>query len=330
MSIMDINDNWIYFSIIIIIFLIYIFSNKETTPIVKQINDYGKEGWDRIVEKVNDRPFYGKLPVGYTGTAYTGQSTMKGGVMHEEIVEQICPMGTYINNLEFGTSNGFINYIKGNCSDGSELDMLGKKFTKSKRKNIKEQHGINGVNIKYNSSYLQNISQIEKGIEDAGKKIHCGPNHIIVGYRGRAENPNYDEEGQISDFRIKHLQFICNDKNAEKNIPITHGKCGNDGEVCEFNMNNEYIYYGIPGKKVVKINKKDIKSNQFTCRPQGFFGIKGDVLPVEDPLPGMDKSCYLERRDYKFDYKDLLDKMRYRLWGAWSNIDHDQPLDLDS
>lgn len=317
----EINNIYILLAIIIIfaIYILYKYASKSS-PIIKQLNEYKNNKIDNIISKINKRPVYGDLSPEYTETEYVGISSMKGNIINEQIIEQKCPVGTYLNQIEIGTSDGFINYLKGKCTNGKELDMLGNKFEKSKIKQIKKQHGIDALNVKYDASYLNNIYQIGEEYSDIKKVLKCPSNNIIVGYRGRAENPNYDEVDKTSDFRIKHLQFICNHKDAKKNIPFTHSKCGNEGEICEFNRNHEYIYYGVPGKKVVKINKKDLDKNSFTCRHRGFFGKKqSPVLPVDDPLPGLNKSCYLERPDYNFDYEGLLNTIQYRLWGAGNN-----------
>jgi hypothetical protein len=260
------------------------------TPIIKQTRDFAKNKIDKAKEYINKRPIYSPLPPEYTNTEYTGQSTMKGDIVHEQIVEEICPMGTFIKDLEIGTKSNnnedYVGYIKGICSDGKILEILGKENKNIKNiKNIKEQYGTESLNIKYDDSYINKIGRVNAGsLENVGKKISCPQNNIIVGYRGRAED------------KIKHLQFICNDKNTELDIPKTHIKCGDDGDVCKFNRNNEYIYYGVPDRKVVKINKKHIRGNSFTCYPIGFFPIKGaEILPIEDPIPGENKSCFIEK-----------------------------------
>jgi hypothetical protein len=316
---MDKNNFGTY--IICIIFIIFILYkaynsiNNNTTPIIKQLNKYTENKIDKIFEKINNRPIYGNLPQGYTSSGFVGERTMKGDLTNEQIVEDNCPIGEYIKNFEIGESNGFINYIHGTCSNGKKLKILGKKINKSVKNNIKKEHGFNALNIKYDSSYLNEIYQVGKK-NDNDTKLGCGDDHIIVGYRGRAENPNYNEDDEITDFRIKHLQFICNDKNAVENIPPTYRKCGDDGDICKFERNNQYIYYGVPGVKVVKIDKKKIKGNIFSCRPKGFFGIKGDTLPVEDPLPDMKKSCYLEMKGLtEKDIEKIINESKYKLYG---------------
>lgn len=323
------SDNWVNITIIlIIIFIIYkinILLNKTDVPIIKQLNDFKNKQIDDVIAKINNRPYYGKLPPGYSGSQYVGQHEQGGDLIREQIIEQICPMGTYIDNLEIGSNDDHVNYIKGTCSNGKQLELLGKKINKSKTNFIKKTNGIDALNVKYNSNYINVISEIGEN-ENGGKKINCGLNKIIVGYRGRAENPNYNEVKQNSDYKIKHLQFICNDDNAYLNVPLTHKKCGNDGDVCKLDMHNKNIYYGVPGVKVVKISKDKINTKEFTCRPRGFFGIRGDVLPVDDPLPGFDKSCFLERKGIsEEDIKKIINENKYRLWGAWSNDEYGKP-----
>jgi hypothetical protein len=315
----EINNLYVLFVVIFVIFFIIYKYTTETSPIIKQLNEYTRNKIDNIMANINDRPIYGILPPEYTETEYAGTASTKGNIINEQIVEQKCPVGSYLDQIEIGTNNGFVNYIKGKCKNGKELNILGMKFDKSKIKNIKKLHGIDALGIEYDASYLNNVYQIgESGYN--GKTLQCPRDNIIVGYRGRAENPNYDEVDKNSDFRVKHLQFVCNHKDAQKKIPITHSKCGDEGEICEFNRNHEYIYYGVPGKKVVKINKKDIDKDSFTCRHSGFFGKKqSPVLPIDDPLPGAEKSCYLERSDYNFDYEGLLNTIQHRLWGAGNN-----------
>ena len=65
-----------------------------------------------------------------------------------------------------------------------------------------------------------------------------------------------------------------------------------------------------------RIDKKKIKGNIFSCRPKGFFGIKGDTLPVEDPLPDMKKSCYLEMKGLtEKDIEKIINESKYKLYG---------------
>lgn len=327
---MNINNNKIIFSnfwkymfvslfIIIFFYKVYNTIDINSTPIISQINKYVQTDVYKIFSKFNNEPVYGNLSPKYTGSEYAGEITMKGDLVHEQIVEDKCSMGKYIKSLEIGENNGFVNYIIGTCSDGKKLKILGDKLKQSKKNVIKERHGINAVNVKYDESYLNEIYQVGKK-EDDGKKIGCGNDNIIIGYRGRAENPDYNNNENtkdITDFRIKHLQFICNAKNAEKNIPVTHRKCGDDGDVCKFEKNNQYIYYGVPGVKVVKIDKKKINGNVFTCFPKGYLAIRGNILPINDPLPSMKKSCYLEMKGLtEKDIQKMINKDKYRLWGA--------------
>lgn len=323
---------WKYLgAIIFIIFILYkIYNSIDTssTPFIKQLNNYKNKKIDEIIASVNNRPYYGKLPPGYFGSEYVGQKSLKGDLVKEQLVEQICPMDSYLTNLEIGTSGGYVNYLEGTCSNGKKLEMLGKKFGKSKIDSINETNeniGIQNVNVIYNTSYINDVYQIGKK-NIGGEKIGCGPNRIIVGYRGRAENPNYYEDDKTSDFRVKHLQFICNDINSKLDIPLSYGICGKDGEVCKLDNYHSDIYYGVPGTKVVKIDAKKIKTREFTCRPKGFFGINGEVLPIDDPLPGIDKSCYLQKKGIsEEDIKKIINNSQHRLWGAWSQGDYGKP-----
>jgi hypothetical protein len=304
--------------IIIIFFLFMILLSKipitKNAPIIKQTRTLTDNKIDNIKEYITKRPYYSKLPPEYTNTDFMGQTYMKGDIVHEQIAEEICPMGTFIKKLEIGDDGENINYIKGFCSgffydknkdkdkdkekNKKELETLGKNISKNK-KEIEEDNGFEKLNVKYDDTFIKSIAKIGGGqLSNVGKNIICPNNNIIVGYRGRAED------------KIKHLQFICGDKNAKKDIPLTHVKCGNDGQVCHFDRNDEYIYYGIPGRKVVEIDKNKILSNKFTCYPEGFFGINGaPVLPIEDPLPGENKSCYIEKKNYKLE-EELLEKER--------------------
>jgi hypothetical protein len=297
-----------YFFIIIAVIII-IYASLKINNIREAIN-----------YNILKMPVYSNLPSEYTSTDYMGETKMKGDILNEQIAEEMCPVGTYIKNLEVGSDGENINYILGTCSDGQQLEILGKNNNAKNIKNISKQYGIEKLNVKYDDSFIQKIEKEGSGILNTiGKTISCPENNIIVGYRGRAED------------KIKHLQFVCCHKDAEKDIPKTHIKCGNEGEVCKFNRNEQFIYYGIPGKKVIKINKKKLKSDKFTCYPKNYFPKnKTEVLPIDDILKrelGSDigeekKGCYLEKPNYKLE-QELWNKEKkrgYRLYGAWSNI----------
>ncbi len=308
----------IYIIIFIITITIFFLLNKKfgiinKTPIIKQTNRFIENKIDRAKEIINNRPIYSPLQSEYTSTDFMGQSRMKGDIVNEKIVEEICPMGSFIKELEIGIENDNNNviYIKGICSNGKILEIIGKENNDNNKKYIKNENGIESLNVEYDDSYINKIHRVDAGqLENIGKKISCPNNNIIVGYRGRSED------------KIKHLQFICNDKDAQLDIPESHIQCGNDGDVCKFKKNHEYIYYGVPGRKVVKISKKRLRGDSFTCYPIGFFPLKGaEVLPIEDPVPGENKSCYIENPNFnqEEEYADLRKKLAYRLYGAWSN-----------
>ena len=80
---------------------------------------------------------------------------------------------------------------------------------------------------------------------------------------------------------------------AITSLPLSYTACGNDGADCEFDAAND-IYYGVANKSLLKIAKDRMTSGKFTCLPLGFKSPRGfPILPVEDPLPGTQKTCYL-------------------------------------
>jgi WSC domain len=77
-------------------------------------------------------------------------------------------------------------------------------------------------------------------------------------------------------------------------LPDDYSACGQDGDVCDYIGEND-IYYGVQGKGLSKVPSRNVLPGKFKCLPIEF-GNKLEypaVLPVQDPLPGVKKSCYL-------------------------------------
>jgi hypothetical protein len=88
--------------------------------------------------------------------------------------------------------------------------------------------------------------------------------------------------------------------NTGVNSQKTKYKAYTDGQTASYITEPAGIYYGVDGGKGVYIGQ-DIMNNltqntngQFTCLPKGFKGSRGyPVLPVDDPVPGIAKKCYV-------------------------------------
>jgi hypothetical protein len=254
----------------------------NTTPIVKQFVNFVDQKIDGVKDYIYKEPIYDKIPDEYSLTKKIGSG--KSGKISDNY---ICPMGEYIKTLEIGSDGEKINYIKGTCSGEGQLEILGKKLNNTNIvRNISEEYGINGVYY-MNDDDVTDISNLEGG-NIGRKKLSCPyKDHVIVGYRGKADD------------KISNLQFVCNDKNSQKDLPDNYLKCSNDGDICNFKRNHHDIYYGIPGKKLVKVSKRNLSQDSFTCYPIGFLPLKNNpVLPIEDPIPNEDKACYIENSIY--------------------------------
>jgi hypothetical protein len=80
-------------------------------------------------------------------------------------------------------------------------------------------------------------------------------------------------------------------------LPQNYAACGQDGNSCQFEFKGDNdIYYGVENKKLVKIPGRSITSGNFSCLPLGHKNDKGyPSLPVQDPIPGVVKSCYIRK-----------------------------------
>jgi hypothetical protein len=272
----------------------------NTTPIIKQFSNIAIDKTTNLKHKILFYPVYDRLKPEYIQTRGIGGGT--GGKISENY---ICPMGTFIDEFKIESDDKNINSLVGICSGKKELIKLGSKSETTKyNKVVKDDRGFNNIYYKADS-FVNEISNLEGG--DIGRlNLKCPKDQLIVGYRGKSDNKT-----------ISHLELICNDKNAELDLPPNYVKCGDDGDICQFNRNSNFIYYGIPGRKVVKIDKRMLNKDSFTCFPQGLFSKKGNpILPIEDPIPGEDKFCYIENKNYynNGEYDKDIEKLRYRIW----------------
>jgi hypothetical protein len=135
----------------------------------------------------------------------------------------------------------------------------------------------------------------EKWTTNVSEDGKCGPNNNDkMCPRGKV----CSDKGECGDYG----KVVGGHNSFYDGIPGDYEKCAEEGEYCiHYGDNN--IYYGEEGKRMARIPSGDVPAGFFSClsmnheqyRMPNAPLVDFPVMPVYDPAPGKQKSCWIKK-----------------------------------